>query len=300
MCGTIGVPAEVSAFVLSKHLNKSFHTKLFACQTYVEKFLPEVPSGGSMATIYNTISKHGIDGMAKAGRPFAMSPVKPTYLTGEPQPGALTEAEVVRDAETHFGAMNVFGIQHAPIFGPVILSPMDDMDRAGVTRAWGLLSTTPHAYSRNFYYGGTRQVSKSAMEGWISRAVFKFALFLLGSWVGGYLMRSMPPQGEGASEELINSQGLVEVTVVGVGEEMDGKDGKDGRRPMASCKWRYPRDGYSLTAVMLGHAAMMLLENGTDAHKVGGGILCTSLLGEKFVERLRGAGTTIEVKTISA
>jgi len=247
-----------------------------------------------MATLYNVITKYGLDEMAKAGNPFAMSPVKPAYLTGISQPGAPTKAQVVHDAETYFGKMNAFGIQPSPLFGPVTISPLDGADCASVTRAWGILSTTPHAYSSNFYYAGTRQVAKSVVQGWISRAVFKFALFLLASWVGRYLMRSMPQQGDGASEELM-SQGLVELTVVGAGEKVEGKEG----RPMATCKWRYPKDGYTFTAVMLGQAAMILLGGGTKAHQLGGGILCVSLLGDEFVERLRGAGATIQVKTIT-
>jgi len=293
-CGTVGMPADVSAFLLSQHFNKAFGSKLFASETCVEKSLPESPSGGTVASVYHKISRNGLEGLEKDSKAFALSPVKPAYLTGEPQPGMPTETDVIRETESFLGRTSAFGIHHSPYFGTAIISPVDDVDRAGVTRAWGLLSKTEFAYSPNFHYGGTTQKCANVVQGWITRAVFKLILFGLASWLGGFLMRFAPQQGGGASEAENESEGLLEITAIGVGEKIDGVES----RPMASCEWRFRRDPYTFTAIGLSQAAMVLLEDQTEAHRLGGGILCPSLLGEKYVARLQATGGKIEVKSL--
>jgi short subunit dehydrogenase-like uncharacterized protein len=293
-CGAAGMPADISAFILSKHLNQSFGTKLFSCQSYLEKSLPEAPSGGSIASVHHMLSNYGAKAMENATKAFALSPVKPAYVTGEPNPGTPTEADIKREAEACFGRVNAFGIQRNPYFATAIISPLEDADRLIVTRSWGILSKTQHAYSPNFYYGGSRQPCENPVQGWILRAVFKIVVFSFSSWFGGFLLRFLPQPGEGPSEEEIKSRGLFEMTVLGVGEKVEGKES----RPMASCKWQFRRDPYTFTGIGMVQAAMVLLDGGTEAHRLGGGIVCPSLLGEKYVERLRGSGGTIEVTSL--
>ena len=56
-------------------------------------------------------------------------------------------------------------------------------------------------------------------------------------------------------------------------------------------------DMYSLTAILLAEAAMVLLKPDREnwAQKIGGGVLTPATLGDQFVERVKAGGLKIEV-----
>jgi short subunit dehydrogenase-like uncharacterized protein len=68
----------------------------------------------------------------------------------------------------------------------------------------------------------------------------------------------------------------------------------------AVCNMSFAGDMYSLTAILLAEAAMVLLRPDREnwAQKIGGGVLTPATLGDQFIERVKAAGIQTEVELI--
>lgn len=65
----------------------------------------------------------------------------------------------------------------------------------------------------------------------------------------------------------------------------------------AVCNMSFDKDMYSLTAILLAEAAMVLLrpDRINWAQTIGGGVLTPATLGHQYVERVKAAGIQLEV-----
>ncbi|KAF2634655.1 hypothetical protein P280DRAFT_538326 [Massarina eburnea CBS 473.64] len=68
----------------------------------------------------------------------------------------------------------------------------------------------------------------------------------------------------------------------------------------AECSMSFERDMYSLTAILLAEAAMVILRPDREnwAMKLGGGVLTPATLGHQFVERVISAGMKMEINLV--
>jgi short subunit dehydrogenase-like uncharacterized protein len=72
----------------------------------------------------------------------------------------------------------------------------------------------------------------------------------------------------------------------------------DGSEARALAKLSYPGGPYHITAAFLAQgAATILFEDGL-VQRVGGGILTPAVIGQPFIERLRGVGVTIDTEML--
>ena len=53
---------------------------------------------------------------------------------------------------------------------------------------------------------------------------------------------------------------------------------------------------YHMTGIFATEAAITLLRDDTQAHKIGGGFLTPATLGEAYIDRLNNAGIKIDVR----
>ncbi|KAL7952513.1 hypothetical protein V8C34DRAFT_299146 [Trichoderma compactum] len=59
-------------------------------------------------------------------------------------------------------------------------------------------------------------------------------------------------------------------------------------------------DQYKFTGIAMVEAALTLLEGGTEAHRLGGGVMTPAMLGDKYAENLQrsGSGAEISIRTV--
>ncbi|RYP07958.1 hypothetical protein DL764_002186 [Monosporascus ibericus] len=289
-CGFAVVPADLSTYLLAAHLRRSsvpLTTSLVCCHDFVG-----APSGGTVLSALNTLSQYGIKRTLAACEPFALSPVKPGYLNQSE--GSMSGPR--DDFGDLLGKMSGFGVQNSEVLGTLITSPQDDVDRAVLTRSWGLLSTTEKAYSSDFYYSGSRVRYDSALAAWSGRASYISTILLAASPLRAAIRRYWYDAGEGPSEEE-RKKGLLEFRSIGVGKKAQGREDGD-EKEVAMCKMSFAGDLYLFTALCLSEAAMVLLDGVTEAQKMGGGVWTCAFLGEDFAERLQAAGVKIETISI--
>lgn len=68
----------------------------------------------------------------------------------------------------------------------------------------------------------------------------------------------------------------------------------------AICEVAFAGDMYSLTAILLAEAAMVLVrpDRANWAQESGGGVLTPSTLGEQYIDRLRIAGLKMDIELV--
>jgi short subunit dehydrogenase-like uncharacterized protein len=170
--------------------------------------------------------------------------------------------------------------------------PQAAVDRTIVHRSWGLLDPTAASYGHNFDWHGWFKI----WWGPVVAMLWHFCGLLLAPWLLFRPVRRILPKlwyqpGSGAAQERIQSnwfeyRGVAEADTAAT-------------QPTAKTlvRMRYDGDAYVFTAIALGEAARIVLEQrDTLTHTFGGGVLTPACLGEQYVSHLRAAGVVIEAQ----
>ncbi|KAF2457996.1 Saccharopine dehydrogenase-domain-containing protein [Lineolata rhizophorae] len=262
------------------------------------------PSGGTVATILDLMSRYGVVELTAASATFALAPRKPSKRRTGAAPGALNAA----------GFARVRGLWGAGEGGPadeeavLIKAKGEDHDKAVVERAWGIYAEAAESqapggtgqfasYGENFAFAMRAHVPSvgSALVQFWGYVAFILALLLPPvRWaVGKYWFAP----GEGLDEK--GREGNLVEYVAMAHADRTGEMEDAGKEKTTRGRMRFNGDVYWLTGLFLAEAAMIVLrERDTDAHRIGGGVLTPAFLGERFAERLKKAGVEIEVEDV--
>ena len=264
-CGFDSIPSDLGVFVLYQEAGE------LADVTFVVRGAKGGPSGGTLESMKGMIDEAKADSKARRlmGDPYALSPDR----SAEPDLGDESDLRMPVEDKT-------IGEWLAPFVMAAI--------NTRVVRRSNALQD--YAYGRTFRYRETMAMG----SGIAGRAKATALSGGLGAVVGGMsfgptrsvLDRFLPKPGEGPSEEA-REKGFFKIDI-------------HARTPAGEdyvCRVAAQGDpGYKATAVMLGEAAICLVED-RDALPDRVGVLTpATALDGALVERLRAAGHTYEVR----
>lgn len=278
-CGFDSVPSDLLNWVVTRYIRTTFSlptAEVNSCLYTVRGGL----SGGTIASILNAFDQYPLRTLLASMAPYALSPVQPAH-TATPKPNGIKG--------------RLLGLWHLPELGPGYMaqSIQCPIDRAIVHRSWGLLSSSSEtSYGENFEFNAwLRLPSAPVAVIWHGLYTALGFLFLLPP-VRWALKKVAYAPGEGMSKEGIKKSRF-EYRALGMA------DGDGGGKALG--RFKYYGDAYYFTGIALAQAAMVVLGGeGTEAHRAGGGVFTSAMLGGKFVERLRGAGVVVEAETFEA
>ncbi|TWU76689.1 hypothetical protein ED733_001038 [Metarhizium rileyi] len=158
---------------------------------------------------------------------------------------------------------SLLGVTSLPNLGLLTTSIAGKTDQAVVTRTWGLLHEIP---SRKKEFYGPRF-----------------------TWFRSLVKRFVYQPGEGVSREEMENE-AVEYR----GTAVPDLESNPSQKQAFGRAW-FHGGLYMLTGVFLAQGALTILE---DDLELGGGLFTPACLGQKYLDRMNGAGFKVEVKTI--
>lgn len=285
-CGLDSVPADIMAYVLAREVRKRFNA---ACERVIMTLYDAKSgiSGGTSLTILELFNNYSLSHLAKSMHPYSLSPVRPTSSNGSPK-GSLF--------------YRLFGLTSVPeLGGPQTTYLMASVDECITHRSWGLYSQTAQTSNDSSISYGPRfrfneyMRAKSLLSGLLIKlAISSVSLFLAlppTRWILAPLIKrfAIHAPGQGPSRESMKKD-FMSYRAVGVAEDGKGK---------VTSKMHIAHGGYATTAITLSAAAQVILRGrlqGTEAGRLGGGILTPATLGEQYVEKLDEFGVKISIE----
>ena len=229
------------------------------------------PSGGTLSTILTIQGAYGLKGIARAMRPWAMSPI----------PGPKSEKSTPLQAK-------LFGVRNVPGLGVVTRSIAGAINTAIVQRSWGLLDKGNY-YGSRFQYNEYMTV-RNALVGALAHWAFMLGAVVISlSPLRWLLQKLVYAPGEGDSRENTSKESI-EWRAVAIADE----DARNPKRARARFYWKGGH--YYLTGLLLAEAAMVILRDRKPEEQHAGGVLTPATLGQPFVDRMRSAGITLDVE----
>ncbi|TVY75666.1 putative trans-acting enoyl reductase [Lachnellula suecica] len=223
-------------------------------------------SGGTLASFFNMYESIDQKTMTASLQPWALSPI-----SGRKAPNAA----------------NTFGLRRDKTLGLLSASsPTERQDRALVHRSWALLDAG-NLYGKNFFYNEYQKAG-----GVVGGVVAKIGTKLVGASLSSAILRNLigkfsPAPGEGLDpkeEKNFN----IEIFAVAVADEVGPSETR------ALSKLRYAGGTYHITAALLAQGAATILYESGLVERVGGGLLTPAVIGQPYIERLRGVGLSID------
>lgn len=231
--------------------------------------LKGAPSGGTLATVLTIFESYGLRGLARATRPWALSPI----------PGA-------KPTDSTPLMTRLFGVHTVPGLGVLTTSIAGAANAAIVQRSWGLLD-----YGPKFQYREYMTVRNAYVGIFVHFAFAAGAIALLLRPCRWLIRKLVYAPGEGATSENAKNDAF-EWRAVATADE----DSPNPKRAFG--RFRYDGGAYYLTGLFLAEAAMVLLRDEGTAERLGGGVLTPATLGKAFIDRMQKAGIVLETELI--
>lgn len=229
------------------------------------------PSGGTMATILTILEAYGPKEIARALKPWAMSPI--------PGPRSTISSSFLA---------KISGVRTVPGLGVVTNSFVGRTNAAIVSRSWGLLDKGSY-YGPKFNYKEYITV-RNALVGVIVNLTFVLGAVLLAfrpvRWL---LQRLVYAPGEGESRENTRNE-FVEFRAIATADE----ETLHPRRASARFLWKGGH--YYLAGILLAEAAMVILRDREPGEQSTGGILTPATLKQPFIDRMRRSGIVLDLE----
>ncbi|KAJ9296510.1 hypothetical protein DTO271G3_5208 [Paecilomyces variotii] len=270
--GIESTPPDILTWSLVKTIREQLSTGTKEAISCVYEVKSSGPSGGTLATILTTLETTSLTDLIKSADPFALAAAEPPKQTPR---RSLSEL--------------VSGITSVSDLGTLTTSPSGMADMAIVHRSSTLMR---EFYGPRFYFRHYAHV-RNAFVG----VVFHYAFLV------GIILLTLPPvrwlvskfvyaPGQGPSKE-DGARDMVEYRAVAI------PDVDTPKPKRALGRLIYNGDMYTLTAVFLAEAAMVILENEAKIKKVSrGGMVTPATLGQEYVDRLDKVGCHIETRLV--
>lgn len=233
------------------------------------------PSGGTIASILSIEEHYSRKELSESIKPWALSPI----------PGPTS-------GKTISLYNRIFGVRVVPNLGILSSSLAAKPNEAIVQRSWGLLDSGKFYGSKFTFHEYQRAGSK--LSGFASNLAIALGLFLVTLSPFRWLIKKfVHPPGQGPSKESHQKE-LLDYRATAIADEI-------GPQPhRAFSRFRWEGGIYYLTGVLLAEAAIVILQDDNLVKKIGGGVLTPAMLGQPFIDRLKGAGIVIDTELISS
>jgi len=230
--------------------------------------LNSAPSGGTLNTVLSLMDTWSLKDIAAAHAPGGISPI--------PVPKAQPYKSIVT---------KIFGFRSVSDLGILTSSLGGTADRPIVYRSWALLGGDK-TYGPNFHFSEYMKA-----RNYLGAIAIHFGLMIGSMLLAIPLFRTIARKyvykpGEGPTREQYKND-RVEYRGIGI------PDVQTPNPPRAFCRAKYEGSLYAYTGLSLAEAAISILR---DEHDLSGGIYTPACLGQKFIDRLDGAGFKFERK----
>ncbi|KAF2450221.1 hypothetical protein P171DRAFT_516150 [Karstenula rhodostoma CBS 690.94] len=265
-CAMDSAPADLAAYALVRFLRE----KCDAGTKEVVHSIQEWKNGMSGGTLHSLVGVAG-------GYPFA-------HLKESIKPLALSVDGVRPQSKPR--SFGLSGTRREEEVGLLTDSVIGISDTGLVYRSWSLME-----YGEAFsYFTGMKAANRVSGFLWHAGLAMSLPMLLI-SPLRKMLTSVLPSPGEGPSEKAKARDRTSWQTVAFCDNSSAQK---------AVCEMEYSGDMYSLTALLLSEAAMVLLQPDGEnwAQKLGGGVLTPATLGDQYVERVKAAGLSMQTTLI--
>ncbi|KAH8705272.1 Saccharopine dehydrogenase-domain-containing protein [Talaromyces proteolyticus] len=233
------------------------------------------PSGGTASTILTTLETLSIPELLKSSdsKCLIASPLPPTRITPRK---SLFEL--------------IFGVREVSELGALTTSPTGMADEAIVNRSSTLM---PNHYGPRFSIRQYLRV-RNVFVGVLFHYAFTIGISLLVLAPFRWVARKLwPAPGSGPTKQEVEDD-ITEYRLV-MSTNQKGANGKP-KTVLGSTSYRGGQ--YELTAVAVGCAARVILENEKKIKSISAGIVTPATLGQEYVEELEKGGFKIGAKIL--
>ncbi|PVH94919.1 hypothetical protein DM02DRAFT_692005 [Periconia macrospinosa] len=268
-CAQESAPADLVAFLLTSAIREKTGRGTKQLVHSIQKFENDM-SGGTLRSLISVAESYPFRHLKESVKPYALCDDKVTPRDEPFRPKGYAWK----------GSATIKGL------GRLSDSVIGIPDTNLVYRSWSLMKED---YGSEFRYW-TGMTTKGAVSGFFWHWMMALSLpMLLVAPLRWIMLKLVPAHGDGPSEESQSKSSTVWKSIAH--SEADPKI-------TAVCDMSFDRDMYSLTAITLSEAAMVLLrpDRENPAQKIGGGVLTPATLGYQYVERVRAAGLKVQVK----
>ncbi|KAL6701678.1 hypothetical protein J3F84DRAFT_399393 [Trichoderma pleuroticola] len=267
-CGLDAVPPDLTTYLAVSHIRKTFNTPTREVIVSLQEMRGTISSGtiNSMASVYTLY-----------------------------EPGRYAEATSPDKANTSlFPGSGFFGTQTLDSLGRVVAKEGQGNDTAIVGRSWGLYAsddpnTNPGGYGPNFHFSARPRLPSTVRDFVRILPLISVGFFLSFSFTRFILTRFIYPEGYSPDPKRLKDYRFSHRTlaVADTGDESTAK--------RAIVDFKFQDDQYKFTGIAMVEAAVTLLEGGTEAHRLGGGVMTPAMLGDKYAENLQRPGSGVEI-----
>ncbi|PNP58749.1 hypothetical protein THARTR1_01765 [Trichoderma harzianum] len=277
-CGLDAVPPDLTTYLAVSHIRKTLNRPTREVIVSLQEMRGTISSGtiNSMASVY-TLYEPGR--YAEATAPFAISPRKPTSDKAN---------------TSLFPGSGFFGTQTLDSLGRVVAKEGQGNDTAIVGRSWGLYAsddpnTNPGGYGPNFHFSARPRLPSTVRDFVRILPLISVGFFLSFSFTRFILTRFIYPEGYSPDPKRLKDDRFSHRTLA----VADTGDESTAKRTIVDFKFQ--GDQYKFTGIAMVEAAVTLLEGGTEAHRLGGGVMTPAMLGDKYAENLQRPGSGVEI-----
>ena len=267
--GIESAPSDMLAWALAT----LFREKLSVATKEIITSLHEIksaPSGGTLATLLTILESYGLKGMARATKPWAMSPI--------PGPSPTKSNPLTT---------RLFGVRRVSGLGVLTTSVMGSTNAAIVQRSWGLLDQGRY-YGPKFQYREYMTVQNALVGVFVHFAFVISAMALLLRPCRWLVKKFIYAPGEGPTKENTKKEAFEWRAVATADTTSQTPERAFGR-------FRYDGPIYYFTGLCLAEAAMVILRGEPTRGPLSGGVLTPATLGQPFIDRMKQSGIILEV-----
>ncbi|KAJ4289193.1 hypothetical protein N0V90_011535 [Kalmusia sp. IMI 367209] len=269
-CAMDSAPADLSAYALVRFLRESCDASTKEVVHSIQEWKNGM-SGGTLHSLIGVAGSYPFVHLKESLRPLALC-VKGVRPKCAPRTFGLSGS--YREKEVGLLTDSVIGIS----------------DTGLVYRSWSLIDEGKEYGDEFSYFTGMKAANRMSGFFWHVSLMGSLPLLLV-SPIRKFLTKVIPSPGEGPSKESAAKDRTSWRSVAR----------SDSPNPQtAVCEMAYPEDMYSLTAILLSEATMVLLRPDREnwAQKLGGGVLTSATLGDQFVERMKAAGLKMNLELV--
>ena len=280
-CGYGAVVADICTFLAVSYIRKTMRAPTKEVVGFLHYIKKGNVSGGAIDAACSQIETYGLSRIDSASTFDAIAPRTPMGPSNK---------------RNSLLSTNVFGVQRINGLGVLTTSFYDRVELPIVGRSWALYEKhkpDPQDYGPNFRFSSHMRVSNAFTAIIVRISVLVFTLLMTLAPVRTVLKRCMFIPGTGPSPEQ-RRKNYFTYRAIGIADT----EAETNKQVMVELV--YAGDPYDLTATAVIEAGLLLLDGGTEAHRLGGGVLTPATLGDKYAERLVNRQVRINIREISA
>lgn len=278
--GIESAPSDLLAYLVASTLRKALNRSVSEATCAVYEVKGGGVSGGTLATALGLLDHYTFQEIRASSNPYVLS----TQQQQQKQKQQSSQPQSSRSLLSR-----ILGPFTHPDLGILTTSITAIPNEAIVYRSASLM---PDLYGSDFRYKEYLKVSNQLFGVLIHFGLILATLAISLKPVRSLIRRFVYEPGQGPSSES-SANAILELRAVATADSSHQYLNQEAKK--ATARIRYQGGGpYDFTGVLLAEGGMVLLQNPDLVNKLGGGILTPACLGDKYVERLRGANVQVD------